>query len=81
MAHAILDVDCILLRDALHLPDTARILYAIQPINGYTVRLVVESDDFPEVKQGDNLPLLSPEFQTEWQSIAVSTKLVSWGLR
>ena len=81
MAQAILDVDCHLLRDALHLPDTARILYAVQPQRAHTIRLIVESDDFPETKEGDNLPTVAPEYQTEWQSVPVSTKLVDWGLR
>ena len=81
MAQAILDVDCHLLRESLHLPDTARILYAVQPQRADTIRLIVESDDFPETIQGDNLPLLSPILKTEQQLVTLSVTLTDWGLR
>ena len=81
MAQAILDVDCHLLRDALHLPDTARILYAVQPQRAHTIRLIVESDDFPETKEGDNLPLLSPALTTDRRLVTLSVTLTDWGLR
>lgn len=81
MAQAILDVDCHLLRDSLHLPDTARILYAIQPQRADVIRLIVESDNFPETKQGDLLPLLSPVLTTEQRLVTLSVTLTDWGLR
>ena len=66
---------------ALNIPDTAAVLYSVQARSGGTICLVVESPDIPETKEGDNLPIVTPEYQTEWQSVPLSTKLISWGLR
>ena len=81
MGLAILEISCSFLAAALNLPDTAAVLYSVQPKRGGTICLVVESPDVPETKEGDNLPTVAPEYQTEWQSIPVSTKLTSWGVR
>lgn len=81
MGQAILEISCPFLAAALNLPDTAAVLYSVQPKRGGTICLVVESPDIPETKEGDNLPVASPEYQTEWHSVPLSTRLVSWGFR
>ena len=81
MGLAMVEISCGFMAAVLNLPETAQVLYSVQPKHGGTICLVVESPDIPETKEGDNLPVALPEYQTEWQSTPLNTRLVSWGLR
>lgn len=64
MQKATIDITCEFLADLIHLPDTAKVLYSVQPRLPNTIRLVVESPDFPEVKEGALLPEVVPVLRT-----------------
>ena len=76
MQKATIDITCELLADLLHLPDTAKVLYSVQPRLPNTIRLVVDSPDFPEVKEGALLPEVLPRFRTEQSPSTVT--FVDW---
>jgi hypothetical protein len=65
-----------LLRDALALPESARVLEVRQNslIEGGSIEIVVEDDALPEVPEGNYLRELSPTFTSV-------PKFLDWGLK
>lgn len=76
MAKATLDVTTELLRDVLCLPDTCEILYAVEAKHPDTVRLVIQSPEFPEVPLGADLPRLNPLMHKE--TVPSTVTMIDW---
>lgn len=62
-----------LIRDALHFPDNAKILH-ILTIDPLKSQICIECEDFPEVKEGEIIPEISPVLEKRESII-----LKDWG--
>jgi hypothetical protein len=78
MGKATLDISTELLRDLMHLPATASVLYSVQAERPYTIRLVIESPDIPETEPEQGMAHVAPVFSSISTPSLVT--FVSWGI-
>lgn len=76
MAKATIDVATELLREVLFLPDACEVLYAVEAKYPDTVRLVIQSPEFPEVPLGADLPRINPLMRKEMSPSTVT--MIDW---
>lgn len=72
-------IAAVYLRDALHLPEQAAIVGAgtVHQHGETAVELTIEHPDFPNVRPGDEIPLVCPTFDKD---DAGNARLHSWDL-
>lgn len=83
MRRAYFDVSQECLRHALHLPagtKIIRVLDTIDPLRTHSdIRIIVESNDLNEVREGDLIPRVLPMLKTTVGAASDKVEFVSWG--